>query len=118
MSSESLGSVSWPVFVGLTLIMFGWVGYMTANALAKMWRPWWHNVVYALMLAFANRFLEVALFQGSWSWLGYIVSAVYLTAIMLLAYRVALSRGMVTQYPWLYERASPIGWQEKTGGNQ
>jgi len=35
----------------------------------------------------------------------YLFDAVVIAAISLLAYRITLARKMVSQYPWLYERA-------------
>jgi hypothetical protein len=32
---------------------------------------------------------------------------------MLLAYRAALTRRMLIQYPWLYERVGPFEWRAK-----
>jgi hypothetical protein len=113
-SLELVGSVSWPVFVFLTLVAFGWVGVMAATALARMWRPWWSNIAYGLILGLANRLLEMMLFKGPLlSLQGYVVDTVYIVIVMLLSYRAALTRGMVVQYPWLYERSGPFQWRAK-----
>jgi hypothetical protein len=113
-SLELVGSVSWPVFVFLTLVAFGWVGLMAATALARMWRPWWSNIAYGLILGLANRLLEMMLFKGPLlSLQGYVVDTVYIVIVMLLSYRAALTRGMVVQYPWLYERSGPFQWRAK-----
>lgn len=114
MSVDLVGSVSWSVFVFVTLILFGWVAMMAATALARMWRPWWSNIAYGLILGLANRILEMMLFNGPLlSLQGYIVDTVYIVVVMLLSYRAALTRGMVVQYPWLYERSGPFQWRTK-----
>jgi branched-chain amino acid transport system ATP-binding protein len=112
--SEWVGSATWPVFYGLTLITFGWISYMAANALVRMWRPWWHNIAYGLILGVANRLFDVMLFDGRLTLVSYAIDTTYIIAVMLLSFRIALRRRMLTQYPWLYERAFPLGWREKT----
>jgi hypothetical protein len=118
MARELVGSVSWPVFIGVTLIMFGWLGFMAATALARMWRPWWANIAYGLILALADRILEAMLYRGPLlSLRGYIVDAVYIVAVMLFSYRAALARRMTRQYPWLYERVDLFRWRSRAGAN-
>jgi hypothetical protein len=111
---ELVGSVSWSVFIFVTLVLFGWVAMMAATALARTWRPWWFNIAYGLVLGVADRLLEMMLFKGSLlSLQGYIVDTIYIIVVMLLSYRAALARGMIVQYPWLYERTSPFQWRAK-----
>src|SRR5579871_3299117 len=115
MSDELVGSVSWSVFVGLTLIGFGWVAYMTATALGRTWRPWWHVLIYGVMLGVADRMMEMMLFQGYLlSGLGFVVATAYLIVVMLISYRIALSAMMISQYPWLYERTGLFSWRERS----
>jgi hypothetical protein len=114
MAQEVVGSVSWSVFVLMTLVGFGWVSYMAATGLARSWRPWWQVVFYGAILGVANRLLEMMLYQGELlSLVGYVVDTVYIIGMMLLSYRLALTRIMVMQYPWLYERAGILSWREK-----
>ena len=55
-----------------------------------------------------------ALFEGELLSLGgFIVDSAVLIVIGLLSYRLTLTRKMVTQYPWIYERAGLFGWREK-----
>jgi hypothetical protein len=119
MSAEELvGSVSWSVFIFVTLALFGWVAIMAATALARMWRPWWQNVFYALILGVADRLLEMMLFRGPLlSLRGYLLDTTYIVIVMLLAYRAALTRRMLMQYPWLYVRAGLFEWRAKPTGN-
>jgi hypothetical protein len=96
---------SLPVFIGLTLILFGGCAYMTGQALAATWRPWWHVIPYSLLLGAADRFLGFALFGGDLlSLAGGLFDSATLVAIGLLAYRLTLVRRMAQQYPWLYIR--------------
>ncbi len=53
-----------PVFIGLTVVLFGGCAFMTGQALATTWRPLWQVIPYALMLGAADRFLGFALFGG------------------------------------------------------
>jgi branched-chain amino acid transport system ATP-binding protein len=113
-AQDLVGSVSWPVFIFVTLVLFGWVAMMAATALARMWRPWWANIAYGVILGLANRLLEMMLFKGHLlSPQGYVVDTLYIVIVMLLSYRAALTRGMVVQYPWLYERSGLFQWRTK-----
>lgn len=116
--------------LALTLILFGGASVLMGNAIADTWRPWWQNVVYGCLLAIVDQFLGFALFEGPFfidslvstnalplgpAFLEYLFDAVVLSAISLLSYRVTLARKMVSQYPWLYERAGLLAWRPKTG---
>jgi hypothetical protein len=88
---------------------------MTGQATALTWKPFWHAIVYALLLGLADRFLAYALFEGSLlSLSAYLIDTASLMAITLLAWRLGRARKMVSQYPWLYERAGPLSWRAKT----
>ncbi|MGH6947263.1 MAG: DUF6867 family protein, partial [Kiloniellales bacterium] len=43
---EFLGT-TWPVFITVTLVVMGFASFMTGQALANTWKPYWHAVVYA-----------------------------------------------------------------------
>ena len=114
MAADLIGSSSWPEFVFGTVILFGWAAYMAAQALARTWRPWSRCFYYGLLLAVASRLFDFLLFQGPLlSVRGFAINFVYMLAVMLVAHRWTLSRMMVSQYPWLYEAAGPMGWREK-----
>ena len=94
-----------PVFIGLTVILFGGCAFMTGQALAATWRPWWQVMPYALLLGAADRFLGYALFGGELLSLGgWLLDSAVLVTIGLLAYRRTQVRRMADQYPWLYVR--------------
>jgi branched-chain amino acid transport system ATP-binding protein len=117
--------------LALTLILFGGTAVLMGNAIADTWRPMWQNVVYGCLLAIVDQFLGFALFGGpffvdslvstnalpfSVALLEYLFDAVVLSAISLLAYRITIARKMVSQYPWLYERAGLLAWRPKNEG--
>lgn len=105
------------VFIGLTIILMGGCGFMMGQSLAQSWKAEWGVYVYSLFIAFADRFLVYALFQGQlFSVQGFLVHWLVILLISLLAFRVARARRMVQQYPWLYVRTGPLSWREKTGG--
>ena len=114
MTENLVGSVSWPVFLFVTIVAFGWVAFMAASALARAWRPWWQNILYGVVLGVANRLLEMMLYKGNvLSLRAYVIDTIYIILVMLISYRAALSHMMQSQYPWLYERAGLFGWRAK-----
>lgn len=112
---EILGN-TWPVFIGITILLMGFASFMTGQAVANTWRPMWQIVPYSLLLGLADRFLSWSLFEGELLLLsGYIADSLVLMGIAALAYRLTLAHKMVTQYPWVYERTGLFTWHEKTG---
>lgn len=112
--AASLLGASPGAFFGLTLLLFGGAALATGRALARHWRPPWQTLPYAALLAAGDRFLLYALFDGSLlSASGYVIAALILLALVVLAYRLTLVRGMVRQYPWLYEAAGPLSWRRR-----
>ncbi|MCC7272528.1 MAG: hypothetical protein IT561_07660 [Alphaproteobacteria bacterium] len=104
-----------PVFLGLTVVLFGGAAFLTGQALAQTWRPWWQAVPSAILLGLGDLFLAFTLFGGEPSVVGYLVHTLVLLAIMLLAWRITQVHRMVTQYPWIYERAGLFAWRERRG---
>ncbi|MEA2754589.1 MAG: hypothetical protein QOJ54_878 [Aliidongia sp.] len=103
---------TWPVYLGLTLTLFGWAAWMTGKALAGNWRPHWHLIPYCMLLAAACRFFDWALFGGDLlSFLGYVLAMETFFPLAGMAFRVTRARRMVVQYPWLYRRAGPFAWR-------
>jgi hypothetical protein len=102
------------VFLGITVLFMGGCAFMTGNALARTWRPWWHGLAYALGLGAADRFVCFALFGGPLlSPTAYGTDAGVLMAITLAAYRITLAKRMCDQYPWLYRRSGLFSWRER-----
>jgi branched-chain amino acid transport system ATP-binding protein len=111
---EDILGTSWPIFVGLTVVLFGGAAFMLGQAVAGTWRPGWQILPYGLMLGIANQFLTFALFQGPFGALvPYLVDTAILTALAALSYRLTKVHKMVTQYPWLYERTGLFSWRAK-----
>jgi branched-chain amino acid transport system ATP-binding protein len=52
-------------FLLFTLVIGGWLAFMTGNALAATWRPFWQVLPYAVLLGVAERFFNYALFGGA-----------------------------------------------------
>lgn len=101
-------------FMFVTCLLGAWAAWMTGRACAKTWRPMASLVVYLLALGIAVRFIHHALFEGTMiSAQYYIVDTIILMVVGILGYRYTRTRQMVTQYHWLYERASPLSWRDK-----
>lgn len=105
--------MNWSVFIIFTVIFAGSAAYMTGQALASTWRPYWQVLIYCLPLGLANRFIVFALFDGELLALsGFLVDTAVLMMIGLLAFRITQAAKMVNQYPWLYKRVGLFGWRE------
>ncbi|MCW8890742.1 MAG: hypothetical protein OQL20_08810 [Sedimenticola sp.] len=105
--------MSIPVFIGVTLILFGGAAYMMGQAISITWRPVFHVVAYGLLLGAADRFIIFALFGGELtSLVGYLFDTTVITAIGLMAFRITRVSRMISQYPWLYRRSSLFSWAE------
>lgn len=105
---------SLPVFLGLTVVLFGWGAWRTGVGLAATWRPAWHLLPYTLLLAAANRFFDWSLFNGALlSLAAYGAAVSVLLALGLISYRLTQVHKMTTQYPWLYRVAGPFAWRKR-----
>ena len=113
---ETILGNSFAVFIGLTILLFGFIAFMTGQAIGNGWKPPILLVPYGLLLGAANRFLAYALFDGRLLHIpGFIIDSAYIMAIAYAAYRLTTASKMVAQYPWLYERAGPFRWRPKVG---
>lgn len=102
------------VSFGITFVLAGGGAWMMGRALGLNWRPDWQLLVYAALLAVADRFLIYALYGGDiLSVTGYLVDASLLAVIAALSYQIARARQMVRQYPWAFRRSGLFGWCEK-----
>jgi len=109
---EAVLGTSWPVFIGLTVVLFGGAAFMMGQAIGGTWRPAWQNVAYSLLLGLADQFLIFALFGGPFGALiPYLVNTAVLIGLALLAHRLTLAHKMVSQYPWLYQRVGLFSWK-------
>ena len=113
---ESLLGTSIGVFLGLTVVIIGFAAWMTGQALAQTWKPFWHAVIYCFLLGFADRFLTFGLFHGELLSLpGYIIDTGTLIAITAVSFRYNRVRALVKQYPWIYRRSGPFTLQSISG---
>ena len=105
---------TWPVFIGLTVIIGGLAAYLTGRAIAITWRPYWQAIWYMALLTLAIRFLHFALYEEPLlSVIGYLVDFAVLAVIASIGFRFTRANQMTSQYRWLYERTGPFSWQEK-----
>ncbi|MCP5365102.1 MAG: hypothetical protein H6905_07750 [Hyphomicrobiales bacterium] len=111
---EALVGSSMTAFIWITVIILGFAAYMTGQAVANTWRPYWQLLVYCVLIAGAARFFSYALGDGQLLTLtGYLADFIVLAAIGSFAYQLNRARKMVSQYPWLYERAGLFGWRAR-----
>jgi len=109
--SELLGN-SLAVFLGVTVVIEGGAAWLMGQTLAERWRPIWQVFPYAALLGLTDRFFVWGLFQGDLlSVPGYLIDTGVILAMALTAYRLTRAHRMVSQYPWLYERAGPFSWR-------
>ena len=105
------------------LCLYGFAAFMMGQALAETWRPLWQNFFYGILLTIGDRALAYMLlhteqlslsaFLASMFGLGALLDAVIIFAIALFAYRITRVRQMVTQYPWLHEKAGLLTWRDR-----
>jgi len=101
-------------FFFVSLLLGGAAAWMTGRACAMTWRSQASLYAYLLLLGVAVRFIHHALFEGTmFSLQFYLVDLVILLVIGTLGYRYTRANQMVSQYHWLYERTSPLGWKSK-----
>jgi len=105
---------SFGVFLLVTIILGGGAAALAGRAIAATWRPWWHVVVYMLILGAVVRFIHYALFNGT------LLSAHYYlvdSAVCILAgfvgFWAARRSQMLRQYRWINAPAGPLRWRRK-----
>ena len=93
---------SFGVFLLVSVILGGGCAWLAARAIAQTWQPWWHVVLYMLILGLAVRFFHYALFAGALlSPYYYAVDTAILIAIALVGFRNTRRRQMARQYGFL-----------------
>jgi hypothetical protein len=104
------------LFLLVTVVMGGWLAWMTGRAIAVTWKPVQQLVIYTLVLGLVVRFIHFALFEATLLTLHYyIVDTVILLVFAIAGWRYHRARQMTTQYRWLYERTGPFGWKAREG---
>jgi hypothetical protein len=90
------------VFLLVSVIFGGGCAWLAARAIAQTWRPWWHLVLYMLILGLAVRFLHYALFgRALIEPYYYAIDTAILIAIALAGYRSTRRYQMARQYGFL-----------------
>jgi len=103
------------IFLIMTVMIGGGAAFLAGRNLAFRWRPVWMAAGYMVPLGLALRFFHYALFQGSLLSVHYFLTdTAVLIASALLGYRLMRVGQMVGQYPWLYERAGPFAWRNRS----
>jgi hypothetical protein len=101
-------------FLLVSVLLGGGAAWLAGRALAATWRPWWHVVLYMVILSFAVRFLHYALFDGKFLSLHYyLVDYAVLLGLGLLGFRLQRVTQMVTRYGWINERAGLLRWRRR-----
>jgi small-conductance mechanosensitive channel len=102
------------LFLLVTVIMGGGAAWLAGRAIAATWRPWWHVVVYMLILGLAVRFIHFALFEGTLlSPQFYAVDSVVCLIFGFLGFRATRVGQMTTQYSWINARAGFMRWARR-----
>jgi hypothetical protein len=102
------------IFLIMTVIIGGGAAFLAGRGLASKWRPIWMPIAYMVPMGLALRFFHHALFNGELFSLHYFITdTLVLLAGALLGYRLTRVKQMVSQYPWLYERAGPFAWKNR-----
>lgn len=100
------------IFILVTLLMGGAAAIAAGRAVADGWGNPWIVVLYAALLGLAVRFIQYAVFeQPLLSLPNYLIDVAILLALAFLGYRLRRATQMARQYPWLYEKTSPVTWR-------
>ena len=101
-------------FLFVTCLLGGWAAWMTGKAAAQTWRSYVQLFFFMLGLGIGIRFIHHALFGGTmFSLHYYIIDTIVLMILGFVGYQYTRTNQMVTQYNWLYERASLLSWKPK-----
>jgi hypothetical protein len=102
------------IFLLVSVAMGGSAAFIAGRAIAQTWRPWWHVVLYMLVLALAVRFIHFALFNSRLMTLRYyLVDVAVCIGFGLVGFRLMRVRQMVTRYRWLNERSGLFRWRSR-----
>ena len=109
-------------FLILTVILGGGAAWMAGRATARSWGAFPSLVVYIVLLTIAVRFVQYALFGGTFflpprtigTALHYaLVDFIVLMVIAWLGRRFTRAGQMAEQYSFAYDKAGAIGWRER-----
>jgi hypothetical protein len=114
----------------ISVILFGFLGYMTGANAARNWKSPGLLAFFCGLLAVGERFMAhtivwdrfyllVDIFWTEEDGLSIAFDAYVFVAFVIclgfafLAYYSTRASLMVRQYPWLYERTGPFGWRAR-----
>jgi len=102
------------VFFLVTVFLGGGAAWLTGRAAAETWRPLWQVLAYAMILAFAVRFIHFSLFDGTLLSLHfYAIDAAICMAAGMIGFRLARRAQMIEQYSWINETSGPWRWRRR-----
>lgn len=102
------------VFIVVTVMLAGAAAQATGRAVASQWKPLWQLVFYIGLLTLACRFLHYALFaQPFLDPRNVAIDFIVLLVIAIIGFRIARTRQMTQQYPWMYEARGPLTWAKR-----
>src|SRR4051812_21509783 len=102
------------VLVLVTLLMGGGAAWVAGRALAANWQPWWHVLVFTLMLGAAVRFIHFAVFGSKLLTLHYyLVDSGVCLLLGVVGFRTMRVRQMVSRYGWINERTGAFSWRRR-----
>ena len=88
--------------------------WTTGKANAQVWRPIPILMIFVLILGVGVRFLHFALYEATmFSLPHYALDTAVLIMVAWFGYKVKRASQMTTQYPWLYEKVSPLSWRNR-----
>ncbi len=87
------------IFLLVTVAMGGSTAFVSGRAIAATWRPFWHALVYALVIGFAVRFIQFALFDAPLvSVRTYLTDCIILLLAAIWGYVATRKVQMIEQY--------------------
>jgi hypothetical protein len=102
------------VFLLVSVLLGGGAAWLAGRAIAATWRPWWHIVLYMLVLSLAVRFLHFALFDAKFLSLHYyLVDFAVCLGFGIFGFRLMRVSQMVSRYGWINERAGLLRWRSR-----
>lgn len=111
---ETVGLNGFWIFVLVTLVLDGAAAVAAGRAVADGWGDVRIVALYAALLGLAVRFIQYAVFQQPLLSLPtYLIDVAILFALALIGYRSRRATQMARQYPWLYDKTSPLSWRTK-----
>lgn len=111
---ETFGLNGLWIFILVTLVMGGAAAIAAGRAVADGWAHANLVALYAALIALAVRFIQYAVFdQPLLSLPTFLIDFAVLLFIGDLAYRHRRATQMVRQYPWLYEKSTPLTCRQR-----